>query len=224
MNAQEKLTIAWHEAGHALVAYNRKHSDPVKKVSIIPRGVAALGYTQQVPTEDRYLLRQSELLDRLDVLLGGRVAEEIVFGDVSTGAENDLERATAMARHMVARYGMSERIGLATLGESADPMGLPGFESWRGSPCSDDTARLVDEEIRGVLNDAHARVMATLQAQRAPLERIARLLLEREVLDHELLQKSIEGQPVPGTALDVDQRREAVRDYAEGAVSRCGPS
>ncbi|WP_248295095.1 ATP-dependent zinc metalloprotease FtsH, partial [Paraburkholderia sp. UYCP14C] len=133
MNAQEKLTIAWHEAGHALVAYNRKHSDPVKKVSIIPRGVAALGYTQQVPTEDRYLLRQSELLDRLDVLLGGRVAEEIVFGDVSTGAENDLERATAMARHMVARYGMSERIGLATLGEPADPMGLPGFEPWRGA-------------------------------------------------------------------------------------------
>jgi cell division protease FtsH len=116
MNAQEKVTIAWHEAGHALVAYNRKHSDPVKKVSIIPRGVAALGYTQQVPTEDRYLLRQSELLDRLDVLLGGRVAEELVFGDVSTGAENDLDRATAMARHMVTRYGMSKRIGLATLG------------------------------------------------------------------------------------------------------------
>ncbi|RZF23415.1 cell division protein FtsH, partial [Paraburkholderia sp. UYCP14C] len=116
------------------------------------------------------------------------------------------------------------RIGLATLGEPADPMGLPGFEPWRGAPCSDATARLVDEEIRGVLNDAHARVTATLQAQRAPLERIARLLLEREVLDHELLQKAIEGQPVPGTTLDVDQRREAVRDYAEGAVSRCGPS
>ncbi|WP_233856785.1 ATP-dependent zinc metalloprotease FtsH [Paraburkholderia sp. HD33-4] len=224
MNAQEKVTIAWHEAGHALVAYNRKHSDPVKKVSIIPRGVAALGYTQQVPTEDRYLLRQSELLDRLDVLLGGRVAEELVFGDVSTGAENDLDRATAMARHMVTRYGMSERIGLATLGEAVDPTGLRAFEPWRAAPCSEDTARLIDEEIRGVLNAAHQRVSATLRAQRAPLERIAHLLLEREVLDHDLLQKAIEGQPVSGTSLDVDQRREAVRDYAEGTVSRCGPS
>jgi cell division protease FtsH len=224
MNAQEKLTIAWHEAGHALVACKRKHSDPVKKVSIIPRGVAALGYTQQVPTEDRYLLRQSELLDRLDVLLGGRVAEEIVFGDVSTGAENDLERATAMARHMVTRYGMSERIGLATLGAAADPPGLPGFDSWRGVPCSDDTARLVDEEIREVLNDAHARVEATLREQRAPLERIARLLLQREVLDHEELQQAVEGRPAPETALDVDQRRDAACGYAEGAISRCEPS
>lgn len=118
MSEREKITIAHHEAGHALIAQTRAHSDPVKKVSIIPRGIAALGYTQQVPTEDRYVLRKSELLDRLDVLLGGRVAEEIVFGDVSTGAENDLERATEMARHMVARYGMSERIGLATFGDA----------------------------------------------------------------------------------------------------------
>ena len=224
MNAQEKVTIAWHEAGHALVAFNRKHSDPVKKVSIIPRGVAALGYTQQVPTEDRYVLRKSELLDRLDVLLGGRVAEELVFGDVSTGAENDLDRATAMARHMVTRYGMSERTGLATIGEALDPMLPAGFERWHGAQCSDDTARLVDEEIRGVLNDAHARVEATLRAQRAPLERIARLLLEREVLDHDLLQKTIEAQPAAGTTLDVDQRPEAMPDYAETAVSRIGPS
>ncbi|RQQ89410.1 ATP-dependent zinc metalloprotease FtsH, partial [Burkholderia stagnalis] len=96
MNEQEKVTIAYHEAGHALVAQCRAHCDPVKKVSIIPRGVAALGFTQQVPTEDRYVLRKSELLDRLDALLGGRVAEELVFADVSTGAQNDLERATAM--------------------------------------------------------------------------------------------------------------------------------
>ncbi|MEM5332260.1 cell division protein FtsH, partial [Paraburkholderia sp. JHI2823] len=131
---------------------------------------------------------------------GGRVAEELVFGDVSTGAENDLDRATSMARHMVTRYGMSERIGLATLGEAVDPPGLPGFEPWGGAPCSEDTARLVDEEIRGVLNDAHERVAATLRAQRAPLERIARLLLERDVLDHEMLQQAIEGQPAPVTA------------------------
>ncbi|WP_407670910.1 ATP-dependent zinc metalloprotease FtsH [Paraburkholderia franconis] len=200
MNAQEKITIAYHEAGHALVANSREHCDPVKKVSIIPRGVAALGYTQQVPTEDRYVLRQSELLDRLDVLLGGRVAEELMFGDVSTGAENDLERATAMARHMVTRYGMSERTGLATVGESADRIVLPGFERWRGASCSDDTARLVDEEIRRMLDDAHARVGATLSSQRAALERIAKLLLEREVLDHALLQAAIDGAALSAQA------------------------
>uniref|UniRef100_E1TJF9 ATP-dependent zinc metalloprotease FtsH n=1 Tax=Burkholderia sp. (strain CCGE1003) TaxID=640512 RepID=E1TJF9_BURSG len=193
MNAQEKITIAYHEAGHALVAYSRKHCDPVKKVSIIPRGVAALGYTQQVPTEDRYVLRYGELLDRLDALLGGRVAEELIFGDVSTGAENDLERATAMARHMVTRYGMSKRIGLATVGGSPEQMASQGVDRWRGSFCSDDTARLVDEEIRTMLDDAHTRVSATLATQRSTLERIARLLLEREVLDQQMLQEAISG-------------------------------
>ena len=218
MNAQEKITIAYHEAGHALVAHSRKHCDPVKKVSIIPRGVAALGYTQQVPTEDRYVLRQSELLDRLDALLGGRVAEELVFGDVSTGAENDLDRATAMVRHMVSRYGMSERIGLATMSESTTALDVPGPGGWRGSSCSDATARLVDEEIRRMLEEAHARVKATLSNQRATLERIARLLLEREVLDHEMLQRAIDGTSktveqvgVTRTGADVDAgaRRES---------------
>lgn len=194
MNAQEKITIAYHEAGHALIAHSRKHCDPVKKVSIIPRGVAALGYTQQVPTEDRYVLRHGELLDRLDALLGGRVAEELIFGDVSTGAENDLERATAMARHMVTRYGMSERVGLATVGDSTEQLGAQGFDRWRAASCSDDTARLVDEEIRRMLDEAHSRVSATLDTQRATLERIAGLLLEREVLDHEMLQQAIEGK------------------------------
>ena len=203
MNAQEKITIAYHEAGHALVAHSRKHCDPVKKVSIIPRGVAALGYTQQVPTEDRYVLRESELLDRLDALLGGRVAEELVFGDVSTGAENDLDRATAMVRHMVSRYGMSGRMGLATIGESVNRFTVPGLDDWRSSSCSDDTARLVDEEIRRMLDEAHARVKATLSNQRATLERIARLLLEREVLDHEMLQRAIDGTSKPSGRTEV---------------------
>ena len=115
MNPKEKETVAYHEAGHALVAESRPNADRVAKVSIIPRGVAALGYTQQLPTEDRYLMTRAELLDRLDVLLGGRVAEEIVFGDVSTGAQNDLQRATDLARHMVTQYGMSETLGLVDL-------------------------------------------------------------------------------------------------------------
>ncbi|AOI73366.1 cell division protein FtsH [Burkholderia ubonensis] len=191
MNEQEKVTIAYHEAGHALVAQCRVHCDPVKKVSIIPRGVAALGYTQQVPTEDRYVLRKSELLDRLDALLGGRVAEELVFGDVSTGAQNDLERATTMVRHMVMQYGMSESIGLATFDDGAPRGGLPGAWNAGEGRCSEHTAQLIDEEVRALLADAHARVAATLAEHRDALERIARRLLECEVLERDALQALI---------------------------------
>ncbi|WP_261543356.1 ATP-dependent zinc metalloprotease FtsH [Burkholderia multivorans] len=187
MNEQEKRTIAYHESGHALVAQSRAHCDPVKKVSIIPRGIAALGYTQQVPTEDRYVLRRSELLDRLDVLLGGRVAEEIAFGDVSTGAQNDLERATALARHMVMQYGMSEKVGLVTLDDGAPQGGAPGVWSPGDGHCSEHTAQLIDEEVRALLEDAHARVTATLGEHRDALERIALSLLQHESIDHDML-------------------------------------
>ncbi|WP_175702492.1 ATP-dependent zinc metalloprotease FtsH [Burkholderia ambifaria] len=197
MNAQEKLTIAYHEAGHALVAESRAYCDPVKKVSIIPRGVAALGYTQQVPTEDRYVLRRSELLDRIDALLGGRVAEELVFGDVSTGAQNDLERATAMARHMVMQYGMSEKIGLVSFDDGEARSGIPG--AWHASDgrCSEHTARVIDDEVHTLLTDAHVRVAATLGARRDALERIARRLLACEVLERDALQALIDGREVP---------------------------
>ncbi|PRF58443.1 cell division protein FtsH [Burkholderia multivorans] len=185
MNEQEKRTIAYHESGHALVAQSRAHCDPVKKVSIIPRGIAALGYTQQVPTEDRYVLRRSELLDRLDVLLGGRVAEEIALGDVSTGAQNDLERATALARHMVMQYGMSEKVGLVTLDDGAPQGGAPGVWTPGDGHCSEHTAQLIDEEVRALLEDAHARVTATLGEHRDALERIALSLLQHESIDHD---------------------------------------
>ena len=114
INPKEKAIVAYHEAGHALVAEARPQADRVAKISLIPRGVAALGYTQQQPTEDRYLMTRAELLDRLDVLLGGRTAEELIFGDVSTGAQDDLQRATDLVRHMITRYGMSDALGLAT--------------------------------------------------------------------------------------------------------------
>ncbi len=117
ISPREKEIVAYHEAGHALVAESRPHADRVAKVSVIPRGVAALGYTQQLPVEDRYLMTRAELADRLDVLLGGRVAEEVIFGDVSTGASDDLRRATDIARHMITQYGMSETLGLATFEE-----------------------------------------------------------------------------------------------------------
>ncbi|MEB2594300.1 ATP-dependent zinc metalloprotease FtsH, partial [Burkholderia multivorans] len=203
MNEQEKTTIAYHEAGHALVAQCRAHCDPVKKVSIIPRGVAALGYTQQVPTEDRYVLRKSELMDRLDVLLGGRVAEELAFGDVSTGAQNDLERATAMARHMVMQYGMSERLGLATFDDGDGRTGTANAWHPGDGRCSEHTARLIDDEVRTLLADAHARVAATLGERRDALERIARRLLQCEVVEHHArLALRVGGAEPPGGAGD----------------------
>ena len=213
MNPVEKETVAYHEAGHALVAESRPHADKVSKISIIPRGIAALGYTQQQPTEDRYLLRRGELLERLDVLLGGRVAEEIVFGDVSTGAQNDLQRATDLARHMVTRYGMSERLGLAT------------FESQHGTPFlnvpmppaakeyAEGTAQAIDEEVMKLLADAHARVAQTLTARRPELEALAKLLLEKETIDRAALEQVLAGHAAPAT-----DRRSAVVQPAPRTV------
>lgn len=194
MNPKEKETVAYHEAGHALVAEFRTHADRVSKISIIPRGVAALGYTQQLPTEDRYLLKKTELLDRLDVLLGGRVSEEIVFGDVSTGAQNDLQRATDMARHMVTQYGMSEHLGLATFEEPrlSPFLNIPMPQGQR--EYSERTAEAIDEEIRKLLADAQARVKETLVSKRTLLESLAKLLLEKEVVDRGMLDQVLGNQ------------------------------
>ena len=194
INPQEKRIVAYHEAGHALVAELRPHADKVAKISIIPRGVAALGYTRQQPTDDRYLLTRTELLDRLDVLLGGRVAEEIVFGDISTGAQDDLQRATDLARDMVARYGMSETLGLATFEEPSRALFLdvPAFSR---QAYGAETAQLIDGEIRTLLEAARARVLETLSAHRGTLERVAGMLIEQEVVDRDALTHAL--LPVP---------------------------
>jgi cell division protease FtsH len=190
MNAAEKETVAFHEAGHALTAEFRAHADRVAKVSIIPRGIAALGYTQQQPTEDRYLLKKSELLDRLDVFLGGRVAEEIVFGDLSTGAQNDLQMATDMARHMVTQYGMSQRLGLASFEQSGAPSLYPSGLSER-RPYSEQTAQLIDSEVVELLAESRERVRATLVDKRDLLDALAHALLEHETLDRRALDALI---------------------------------
>ena len=200
MNPLEKETVAYHEAGHALIAESRPHADRVSKISIIPRGIAALGFTQQLPTEDRYLLKRSELLDRLDVLLGGRVAEEVVYGDASTGAQNDLQRATDMARHMVAQYGMSERVGAVTFEfPQQSYLEVPGAAA-RGA-YSERTARIIDEEVSKLLEEAHARVLRTLTDKRAVLNDLAHLLLKQEVVERatllELLGRSKETEAKP---------------------------
>jgi cell division protease FtsH len=189
MNPKEKETVAFHEAGHALVAEHRPHADQVSKISIIPRGVAALGYTQQTPTEDRYLLRHSELLDRLDVLLGGRVAEELVFGDVSTGAQNDLQRATDMARQMVAQFGMSDVVGLATYEQALNPLYPAEHGQVARREYSEQTAQTIDSEIAGILRDAHDRVTRTLSAHRPTLDALALALLQNEVIERPALER-----------------------------------
>jgi cell division protease FtsH len=187
MNPREKKTVAYHESGHALVAELVPGADPVNKISIIPRGVAALGYTQQLLTEDRYLMTRSELLARIYVLLGGRVAEEMIFQDVSTGAQNDLQKATEIARTMVTQFGMSERLGLVALEGARTPMFLP-VQTQGQREYSEETARLVDEEIKKVLSEAHNTVRNCLSAHRQALEELAKLLLEKEVVERPALQ------------------------------------
>ena len=202
MNPQEKEIVAFHESGHAIVAESVEHADPVHKISIIPRGIAALGYTQQRPTEDRYLMTRTELLDRLAVLLGGRVAEELVFGDISTGAQNDLQRATDIARSMVAEYGMSDILGLVTYERPRQPMFLP--ENYApGKTYSETKATQIDEEISRVISDAHERVRSILSERRNVLNDLAHLLTEKEIIQGEELRKMLSdytpGKAVKGT-------------------------
>lgn len=192
MNPVEKETVAYHESGHALIAELRPHADRVSKVSIIPRGIAALGYTQQLPTEDRYLLKRSELLDRLDVLLGGRVAEELAYGDISTGAQNDLQRATDMARHMITQYGMSDRLGHGTFDTPRPSAYLNVPDLPRQSGYSENTAQLIDEEIKTLIAESHARVKRTLTDKRRALDALARLLLKHEVVDRPMLDELLQ--------------------------------
>src|SRR4029453_10495615 len=195
LSEKERDIVAHHEMGHALVASSVASADPVHKVTIIPRGIAALGMTYQLPTEDRFLMTRSELEDRIAVLLGGRVAEELVYGEVSTGAHNDLERATDVARLMVTKYGMSDRIGLATYGERS-PMFLKGVASpWGGErDFSESTARAIDEEVRGILDRTHDRVRGILTSKRAMLMSAAAELKRTETLEGESLRRALSGE------------------------------
>ena len=187
INPKEKKIVAYHEAGHALMAELIPGADPVSKISIIPRGIAALGYTSQLPTEDRYLMTRSELLVRINVLLGGRVAEEIVFGDVSTGAQNDLQRATEIARTMITQFGMSEKLGLAAL-EGPRHAAFLMVPTQSAKEYSEETARQIDDEVKQMLSDAHGKARDILTAYRPALDELAKLLLEKEVVERPALQ------------------------------------
>jgi cell division protease FtsH len=191
MSKKEKEIVAFHESGHAIVASLLPNSDPVHRISIIPRGISALGYTLQLPTEDRYLMTKSELLNRLAVLLGGRVAEEIVFGEISTGAHNDLQRATDIATSMVKEYGMSERLGYVTFEKEKKPFFIPS-SLVSSREYSEDTAKQIDEEVKKIVDEAYHRVKEILTATRDKLEELARLLLEKEVVEEGDLKKILQ--------------------------------
>ncbi|MEW6434423.1 MAG: ATP-dependent zinc metalloprotease FtsH [Myxococcota bacterium] len=187
MSEAERKRVAWHEAGHALVALSVKHADPVHRVTIIPRSIGALGATLQLPTEDRYLMTREELLDALAVLMGGRVAEEVVFTDISTGAQNDLERASELARQMVCRFGMSE-LGAQTFGKPGGGQFLGGPVSFEERNFSEETAKKIDAEVGKILEAEHKRAKEILLSKRAVLDSIALRLLEKETIDREELE------------------------------------
>jgi cell division protease FtsH len=205
MNEEEKLRVAYHEAGHALVAYSLPNTDPVHKVSIIPRGVAALGYTMQRPEMDRYLVTQPELEAQMQVLLAGTLTEEIVFRDISSGAQNDLQRATDIARSMVMEYGMS-RMGRVNYREgSRSPfLATGGGGDGFGRDYSEQTAREIDQEVKRLIDESALKARAILTERKTALEALAQRLMEVEVIDSEGLKQIIDstlGGPrvVPGT-------------------------
>ena len=195
MDAQEREVIAYHEAGHAVIGELLEHSDPVHKVTVLPRGMS-LGSTWHMPEADKYLVSKEELIDDITALLGGRVAEEIVFGRVWTGASNDLQRVTAIARAMVTKYGMSEKLGTMAIGNSRDNPFL-GRDYYEERNYSESVAKQIDEEVHSIVERAHQRATEILTTHREQLDAIVRALLERETLDREEFLAVLGGNELP---------------------------
>ncbi|OPZ14962.1 MAG: ATP-dependent zinc metalloprotease FtsH 4 [Bacteroidetes bacterium ADurb.BinA261] len=187
INEKERKIVAYHESGHAIVGYFTPGADEVQKVSIVPRGIGALGYTMQMPLEDRYLMTESELRGKIKGLLGGRVSEEITFGEISTGASNDLERATQLARNMIVVYGMSKKlpnISLVSKSESGFLGHAPGIERR-----SEYVEKIIDEETTELINSCYEEAKELLNEKKLLLEKMATLLLEKEVINYEEIKQ-----------------------------------
>jgi cell division protease FtsH len=199
LSEKERDIVAHHEIGHALVASSLPGADPVHKVTIIPRGVGALGATYQLPLEDRYLLTRSELEDRIAVLLGGRAAEEVVYGEISTGAHNDLERSTEMARLMVMQYGMSETLGPMTFGGGQQALFLKGAGIMPEREFSDETARVIDAETRAIVDKIYDRVRGLITDRKPVLLSAAAELKAKETLEGDRLRRLLAGDPAEET-------------------------
>jgi cell division protease FtsH len=182
LNPKERTIVAYHETGHAMVAAFTKGADPVHKISIIPRGIGALGYTIQLPTEDRFLLTEEELLGKIDVLLGGRASEQVFFGEISTGASNDIARATDIARKMISDYGMSERFQNVVLPSQRSPLFLPGEAVSGQREYAESTQQYIDEEITRMIKVRYEKAVRFLEENKATVQRIAKRLLEVETI------------------------------------------
>jgi cell division protease FtsH len=201
LNETEKKIVAYHEVGHALVGTLSTGSGRVEKISIVPRGMAALGYTLQLPTEDRFLKDEAELRAEIATLLGGRAAEEVVFGSITTGASNDLQRATDLAERMVTTYGMSKVLGPLAYQQGQQNMYLGGGAPNPRRSVSEETAQAIDREVKDIVEGAHEQALAILENNRDLLEAIATQLLETEVIEGEALYhmlskvQSVHAQP-----------------------------
>jgi cell division protease FtsH len=199
MSVREREMVAYHESGHALVASALPGLDPVHKISIVQRGFGALGYTMQLPLEDRYLLTRSDLQNQMAVLLGGRTAEELAIGEISTGAQNDLHRATDIARAMVTQFGMSEELGTVNYESSRRNAFLDIQIGPERGPYGEETAQRIDAEVKRLLEEAHDRARQILADRRQLLETVTRRLLEKEVIEGDELRQLIaeaEGKPI----------------------------
>ena len=194
LSEADKRRVAYHEVGHAVVAAYSKHADDVHKITIVPRGRAALGYTLQLPESDQYLMSKPELIDKIKGLLGGRAAEDVVFGEITTGAENDLEHATAVARQMVCMYGMGKSVGLVHCAQRTSPFLPVAGNGLTQRDCSEQTAREIDEEVKSILDEAYSESRHLLEEHRGKVDLVAAELLKRETLDGATFKKLI-GQP-----------------------------
>jgi cell division protease FtsH len=198
MNTKEREIVAYHESGHAIVASSLPGTDPVHKISIVARGFGALGYTMQTPIEDRYLMQRRDLMNQLAMLLGGRSAEEIALGEISTGAQNDLQRATDIARAMVTEWGMSERLGAVNLDPGKRSRFLDIPQGNERGPYSEETAKIIDDEVKMIVTEAHNDARRILMDRRDMLEVVTRRLLEQEVMEGDELRAILSGKLVGG--------------------------
>jgi cell division protease FtsH len=197
LSDKERRLVAYHELGHALVAWFVEHADPVHRVSIIPRGIGALGYTQQLPEEERYLMSEPELRDRIAVLLGGRSAEELVFGFATTGAQDDLKRATEIARRMVMEFGMSEKVGPINVSQNGPRFLTPDVRA--GDALSEETEVAIDREVKAILLAAREVARKVLKERRGDIDALAEILLREESLDRKDIEAYFSSQNLEET-------------------------
>ncbi len=213
ISEKEKAITAYHEMGHALVGHFLEYTDPVHKISVVSRG-AALGFTISLPTEDKFLTTKGELMDTLSMTLGGRAAEEVVFGEITTGAANDLEKATSTAKQMIMRYGMSEELGPRTLGHDQS-MPFLGREFQQQADYSEEVARQIDDEIRRIIEQAHQRAKDLLTEKRELLDRISKILIQRETIEAGEFQALVDGVPEEEVFRERDEKEARKREKAD---------